>query len=203
MTDTVNHQNNSIYLQKTPHLSLLSLGFSVLSQMTSSLSCDRYQCPLRASRGAKNGVLCFSAGYPKGWVNTEKLYCVNVRPSWEFKWLTLVVVKQVIWSLKDCCDQQCSSVSEFLKGFLQNISDEFLVIFAEPSKECTYILSLILLLFFHVELRSSSKLFLPLAVPLLNSKMCITLCSVFKGYFRTGTLNTWSQCVGWAAGRQV
>lgn len=105
--------------------------------------------------------------------------------------------------------------------------------FCGTIKECTYILSLILLLFFHVKLSSSSKPFLPLVVALLNSKMCITnsekkviccgkipwgfgpsiiygcvilhpsLCSVFKGYFRTGTLNTWSQCVGWAAGRQV
>lgn len=33
---------------------------------------------------------------------------------------------------------------------------------------------MVVLLFFHVELSSSSKLFLPLVVPLLNSKMCIT-----------------------------
>lgn len=89
MTDTVNLNLSSENTTFKPS----SLGFGFLLQMTSSLSCDRYQCPLRASRGAKNGVLCFSAGYPKGWVNTEKLYCVNVRPSWEFKWLTLVVVK--------------------------------------------------------------------------------------------------------------
>lgn len=91
-----------------------------------------------------------------------------------------------------------------------------------------------MLLFFHVQLSSPFKLFLPL-VPVLSIKQQVmhntfrekvicrgkippgigpriiygyvilypAPCTVFKGYFRTGTLNTWSQCVGWVGSGQT
>lgn len=99
-------KKTSIYLQNKKHGNLPPLVLSLLLKMTLSLSCDQYRCPLRASNKAKNGVLCFSAGYPEGWINTEKLCCVNTRHPWEFKWLTLVV-KEVTWSLEDHWDQRC------------------------------------------------------------------------------------------------